>query len=355
MDCSSLCVLAELSHQQSREIEQHHAQFGSRGPLLNSATAPAVDGIQRAARRTADEFNRFTSTVYDAAKTAWDESLAEQERQRQYSMLQQQNPATTYLDDFGIPKDDALNEIGGDVEDAMAYAPLNSQEQHQRPPLQTTQQQTMQQQSPRGDFVVLPRFRRPQASAEGWGAAANLDLYFSSLYSFFYQRGLLPLVCKGVVELLTLFMTLALSIVLFVYVDWVKLSSCIDESTCEADFVTGYIVRRPFAKRSTWNFVVTLYVIIFCAYGMFSAWSFFRQIQDACKYPNIFEHCKAWRTSPFLQLISFVGFLAVQYRPSGFLKSGWAYLPTAWRGELWTGIRTLWKSSWLYRNQGNIA
>ena len=195
----------------------------------------AVDGLQRAARRTADEFSRFTATVYDAAKTAYQESVAEQERRRQYSMIRPQNPATTYLDDFGIPKDDSLlhNEIGvgGSSSNSSSIRGLQFSQQSQS---QQRQQSSGSGPQRRGDFVEIPNFRRPP-NAEGWGAAANLDLYFSSLYAYFYHRGLTPLVCKGLVELFTLFMTLGLSIFLFVYVDWEKLVTCIDESTCEAD------------------------------------------------------------------------------------------------------------------------
>jgi len=204
--------------------------------------------------------------------------MAEQERQRQYSLIRLHNPATNYLEDFGIPKDDTI--LPNDMLDdgGMDYTAFGQE-----------QQQGQQQQTARGDFVVLPRFRRPQANAEGWGAAANLDLYFSSLYSYFYHRGLTPLVCKGIVELVTLFMTLVLSIFLFVYVDWRKLISCIDESTCESDFVQGYIVRHPFAKRTAWTLIVALYILIFCAYGSFAVWSFFRQIREALQAKWVFE------------------------------------------------------------------
>jgi hypothetical protein len=257
----------ELSHQQSREIEQHRARLlrQSSSGLLGP---PAVDGLQRAARRTADEFQRFTATIYDAAATAYQESLEESRRKKHYSTIRQQNPATTYLDDFGIPKDDSLlqNEIG--EEDGDEYTSFD-------------------QQQPR-DFVLLPRLRRPQANAEGWGAAANLDLYFSSLYSYYYHRGLTPLVCKGIVEVFSLFTTLFLSIFLFAYVNWSKLSSCIDESTCESDF-TSYIVPNPFSKRSIWNTVVGLYSFIFCAHGFLAVWSFFRQIREALQAKWVFE------------------------------------------------------------------
>ena len=274
--CFARHGVAELSHQQSREIEQHHARHGS-STTSSSAKAVAVDGLQRAARRTADEFQRFTATVYDAAKTAVEESLAEQERRRQYSlMMKQQNPATTYLDDFGIPKDDSLLQHADLQDESSLLQHGYTQPFGQNP-------------RTRGDFVEIPRFRRPQANAEGWGAAANLDLYFTSLYSYFYHRGMVPLVCKGVVSLLTLFMTLALSIFLFVYVDWKKLILCIDESTCESDFVQGYIVRRPFSKQSAWTLVVALYILIFSAYTSFAVWSFFRQIREALQAKWVFE------------------------------------------------------------------
>ena len=208
--------------------------------------------------------------------------MEEQERQRQYSLIRQHNPATTYLEDFGIPKDDSILPSDMLEDGGMEYTAFGQEQQQ-------GQQQQQHRQTARGDFVVLPRFRRPQANAEGWGAAANLDMYFSSLYSYFYHRGLTPLVCKGIVELVTLFMTLILSIFLFVYVDWRKLIDCIDESTCEPDFVQGYIVPRPFAKRTVWTVIVTLYILIFCAYASFAVWSFFRQIRDSLQAKWVFE------------------------------------------------------------------
>ena len=41
---------------------------------------------------------------------------------------------------------------------------------------------------------------------------------------------------KGVVELVTLFITLWLSIFLFVYVDWKGLSTCHGENSCRPNF-----------------------------------------------------------------------------------------------------------------------
>jgi hypothetical protein len=168
-------MYTELSHQQSREIEQHQArhytsnQRSSGGPDLVAAVMPGL-------HRTADEFQRFATTVVDACTTAYHESVANTQRQRQYAMLRRQNPATTYLEDFGIPKEHDLDPI----HDSLLLHDNG---------LDTDTNDTTQNNSaaggaytamgPNGDFVEIPRLRRRPGDAEGWGAAANLDLYFS--------------------------------------------------------------------------------------------------------------------------------------------------------------------------------
>ena len=61
----------------------------------------------------------------------------------------------------------------------------------------------------------------------------------------------MPIIGKGIVELISLFFTLWLSVFLIAYVDWQRLRSCKDEETCE-DFLSGYIydkVREIARKR----------------------------------------------------------------------------------------------------------
>jgi autophagy-related protein 9 len=87
-------------------------------------------------------------------------------------------------------------------------------------------------------FVLLETFR---VKKDGWGAVANLDLFFTSLYNYYYHGGLVPIIGKGIVELISLFFTLWLSVFLFVYLDWQALWKCRDEDSCRPN-LSSYMV-----------------------------------------------------------------------------------------------------------------
>lgn len=118
-------------------------------------------------------------------------------------------------------------------------------------------------------FFVVEKFQRPK----DWGAVADLDSFFSvrtcihasgllfelfpalalillsssiclqSVYNYYYHRGLYHIIGKGVLELLSLVFTLALSIVLFAFLDWRALFQCRDETTCHESF-SDYLVSK---------------------------------------------------------------------------------------------------------------
>ena len=67
--------------------------------------------------------------------------------------------------------------------------------------------------------------------------------YMQSLYNYYYHRGIIPIAGKGVVELVSLFFTLWLSVFLFAYLDWSKLSKCVDEESCH-DSLSDYIIKK---------------------------------------------------------------------------------------------------------------
>ena len=118
-------------------------------------------------------------------------------------------------------------------------------------------------------FVLLRRLRLLPKN-DGYAYVSDLDAFFSSLYNYYYHRGLGSVVGKGVVEIASLFFTLWLSLVLFAYIDWSKLAQCTDEHTCGEYFVESYVVRDPFSAasviRSGWSLA---YVVLFSAYGAF--------------------------------------------------------------------------------------
>ncbi|KAL9183655.1 hypothetical protein ACHAXT_004511 [Thalassiosira profunda] len=120
-----------------------------------------------------------------------------------------------------------------------------------------------------GAFVLLKRLRLLPKN-EGFAYVADLDAFFSSLYNYYYMRGLGSIIGKGVVELATLFFTLWLSLILFAYIDWRGLAQCNDEHTCHESFVDSYIIQSPFSSGSflgnTW---IVVYCLLFSTYGFF--------------------------------------------------------------------------------------
>lgn len=266
----------ELSHQQSREIEHHHARATYR------QQHPSVQAVQDAAVHSAQEIGRVASVFYDAAAAAWRDQQAQRHVRDRYGRVQMNDNdnTTAFLNDFGIPEEDEYYAGGG-----MEYTSLA--DETGVPPMNGTPQRPRESRE-RDDFVFLDRFRlRP--TADGWGAVANLDLFFSSLYNYYYKRGLVPILGSGVVELVTLFFTLWLSVFLFAYVDWKGLSSCIDESTCGNDFIESYLIKKPFARWSVWNAIVILYCLLFLTYSVFAVWAFARTVQEAMQSKYVFE------------------------------------------------------------------
>jgi len=125
-------------------------------------------------------------------------------------------------------------------------------------------------------FFVVEKFQRPK----DWGAVADLDCFFSSVYNYYYHRGLYHIIGKGVLELLSLVFTLALSIVLFAFLDWRALFQCRDETTCHESF-SDYLVSKPFAKFSIGNAILFVYCLIVTVYGILATFRFYATVKDA--------------------------------------------------------------------------
>jgi hypothetical protein len=249
-------VWNELGQQQSREIQQHLAATTAPGSLPVPVARRLLHSVWQ---QTAEEASRISSVFVDAARGA-----IQEQKQHQYhydndndnnNNSSNNNSNTHYLNDFGLQHEE--NEL---LED------------HQQ-----------------DDFVLLPPHLRNIAQKGDWGAAADLDVYFSSLYSYYYHRGMTVLVGKGVVDLITLIFTLILSVFLFLYVDWSKLALCTGESTCQANF-DAYIIHSPFSRHSAWwSIMVVLYCLVFSSYAFFSVWSFLSTLRQAYQAKWVFE------------------------------------------------------------------
>jgi autophagy-related protein 9 len=96
------------------------------------------------------------------------------------------------------------------------------------------------------------------------------DLFLSSLYNYYYKRGLGPIIASGVVELCSLFFTLWLSYVIGACIDWKSLRTCHDENSCSENF-NEYWIHSPLLSaehsllRKAW---IIVYCSLFTSYGI---------------------------------------------------------------------------------------
>lgn len=227
---------AEIDHQQIQQELQHTG----RSPLIHQMN---------------QELHRVGSVFYNAALEAWDN------RNRHVSSPNrpQTNGHDAYMRQFGIPDEQLV--------DQEETVPLNDQ---------------------RADFIFLPKFKmRPKN--DGHAFVSNLDVYLQNLYSYFYHRGITPIICKGVVELLTLVMTLFLSVFLLAYVDWRALAQCHDEATCRDEF-SNYIIHKPLRRLGVWQLTVILYIVLFCGYTVLRVLSFVENVESALSAQYVYEN-----------------------------------------------------------------
>ncbi len=144
-------------------------------------------------------------------------------------------------------------------------------------------------------YIHLPTFDPrsfPAPENDGWASIGDLDVYFQSLYHYYYHRGWIPILTRGVTELMTITFTFLFSILVFVFIDWPRLSFCIDESSCQSNFIQHYIRRRPFQTNQFWTLYsiwIILYIVIFGIYCIVTFVSFLNTIQMAKRTKYIYE------------------------------------------------------------------
>jgi hypothetical protein len=148
-------------------------------------------------------------------------------------------------------------------------------------------------------FVMLHDREVPNRQAimnerETWGVVANLDVFLQHLYQYYYHRGLVPMTCKFFVEMFSLFFTLWLSRILLMKVDWKRLATCTDETTCRTNwsdyYYNGGSGGDDYGGGQHANFMVYWtvqgYTILILAYGAFATYLFWHNLQHAihCRY-----------------------------------------------------------------------
>jgi len=131
------------------------------------------------------------------------------------------------------------------------------------------------------DYVLLP------TRNNGWGAAPNLDVYFTALYRTFYCRGRWAILCKSVVEIVTLVFTGWLSVALLIHVDWHALVSCTDDVSCRASLSDYYLKWGD--SRWWWRSWVFLYAVLWFGYTAWASVAAYSSLQQATAAQKVLE------------------------------------------------------------------
>ena len=254
-------------------------------PLLPSLL-PSMPIIHRVLQQTREETSRLAQLFRRATVDSWEEHCQQQHQQQQrhhhhhhqayaagVTQTTSSSRATShhqqpngYLQYFGIPTEDHHHDRHPYYDD-----PTRSAEGAAG--------------NDAADFVLLPP---SQGRGHEWGAAPNLDVFLSSLYQYYYHRGWIPILLKGVVELVGLFFTLALSVFLFAFVDWHALTDCTNESTCRPT-LSAYLVEHPLHVGTLWGTLVVVYALLFGAYGMVALATFVHSLREASAAQWVFE------------------------------------------------------------------
>lgn len=291
-------VWNELNHEETREMHQHHIKnshlshdaaakigsvpifrhFPANGSLGHTTLHSTLPKIHQALGSVA---NTVTTATHKIKKAVDSHDGAYYGPYRQSDQAVQNSHASAAAE-FGLhPQTGEIHDtVDMNICHGSPEEPLLSSNDHHNNFLENN--------GGGPKFVLLDRFRLAP-SRDGWGAVANLDLFFASLYNYYYHRGLVPIIGKGVVELVSLFFTLWLSIFLFVYLDWKELFNCRDEDTCKA-YLSDYILDRPFQQRGLiWRLGILIYIMLYTLYGAFSISSFVKTVRDALESKYVFE------------------------------------------------------------------
>ena len=126
----------------------------------------------------------------------------------------------------------------------------------------------------------------------GWSAVADLDVFFTQMYAYWYDGGLQACLSNGVVGLAMLLFTVALSTFFFAFVDWPKIMSCKDEDTCEDNFA-AYVTTAAIVRPSGYHVLVWMYCGFFGAYWLFCMLQFWSRAKGALRMKEFYgEHLK---------------------------------------------------------------
>ena len=205
-------------------------------------------------------------------------SVAEEEEEEDLADFGLQHLSSGLLNDAVLEEDDNImhHHDSADVDELinnpMAASISQHQSHHHQKQLQSDNNNDFEEEE-HGAFVLLKRLKLLPKN-DGYAYVSDLDAFFTSLYTYYYMRGLGSIIGKGIVELISLFFTLWLSLILFAYIDWNELRQCNDEQTCQESFIDSYIIQSPFSSGA---FLANTWIVIYCL--LFSTYGFFCLVQ----------------------------------------------------------------------------
>lgn len=125
---------------------------------------------------------------------------------------------------------------------------------------------------------------------------SDLDLFFERLYSYYCEKGLLCIVIKWIVELLSLGFTICFSGFFLLYVDWngLRNAKCgmdaVESGIKPCDLAKDALHEHPLNPFTLSKAVIVGYLGIFSIYWIFCFLRFFAQLKETLKIRQFYYH-----------------------------------------------------------------
>ncbi|XP_020573036.1 autophagy-related protein 9 isoform X2 [Phalaenopsis equestris] len=166
------------------------------------------------------------------------------------------------------------------------------------------------------DYGIMPcsDIENPSELLNGEGLKeepiADLDLFFESLYNYYCEKGLLCIVIKWIVELLTVVFVLGFIWFFLLVVDWRALRNtkcgieAVESGQKPCDLAKEVINQHPLVPFTFTKGIIVGCMIILTIYGLFNFLKFFVQFKNTLKIRHFYYYSlnvtdREMRTSPW--------------------------------------------------------
>lgn len=119
---------------------------------------------------------------------------------------------------------------------------------------------------------------------------ADLDIWLTSVYQYWYQRGFGTMVVSSLVHVAILAFTILLSTILFAFVDWGAVYNCKDEESCNAlgsYFRSATYLLDP--TRYGRDILTLTYIGVFGIYWLWSCVTAWCSIREAWEISRFYQ------------------------------------------------------------------